>query len=121
MTVRQGANAVLVGLLAIACGDKGAGDSGAQVVTLSIASPDDGAFLDEGRDVLLDVEARDQTGAEVYVTDVAWSADGGWSAAGDEITVSDLPVGEYALRATAVYAGEALSASIDVYVFAAGD
>lgn len=117
MTVRQGAFVALVALASIGCGDKDGGDSGTSTVVLSIVSPDDGAFLDEGAEVFLDVEARDESGAELPVTDVSWEADG-WSAEGDEITVSDLPVGEFELRATGVNDAKTLSASIEVYVFA---
>jgi len=111
--------------LGLGCGGKD-GDSGGPDGTVPLApymnilSPSAGQFIDEGDDVLLEVEGRDGAGALVDATDVAWSAsEVGWGTSGNAVTVNDLPAGLYDLSVTAVVEGVDVSASVEVAVYAA--
>lgn len=66
---------------------------------LSITSPANDSVLQEGQEVTLSAAATDETGATTQAT-LQWSAPG-WSAQGNDLTVTDLPAGAYDLEVTA--------------------
>jgi hypothetical protein len=101
------------------CGEKDTDTAASdEPVALVVLSPADGAFLDEGAATQLRAEARDGAGASLEVDDVAWSTENGWAAQGNDIEVSDLPAGSYALQAQALIDGKTLDTSIEISVFA---
>lgn len=103
----------------VACGDKdetGGVDENAEPV-LSIVSPTEGQAFDEGTEVSLEVAATDAvTGEALGVSEVTWTADGWAGASGSPVLVSDLPVGAYALTASARSAGQDLTATVNITV-----
>jgi hypothetical protein len=101
------------------CGDKDTDTAVSdEAVSLVVLSPADGAFIDEGTATQLRAEARDVAGGSVEVDDVAWSTEDGWAAQGNDIEVTDLPAGSYALNAQALIDGKTLETSIEISVFA---
>ena len=93
----------LSGLLG--CGgetDDVSGDSAAPIGILvaDIQSPLDGATVTEGDEVFLQVQVGYEDGDSVEADSVAWSVEGGsWSADGNGLSVTDLPVGALQLLA----------------------
>ena len=97
------------------------GDSGSPAVdpaVLSILSPADGAVLVQGESVLLSAEATGtNSGDSLPIDSLEWSANvGDWQVSGNDVSVSDFPVGPLQLIATASIAGREVTAGIDLVV-----
>ncbi len=109
-----------------ACGGPEADSGGAKATwdrRLEIEAPLDGALLDAGAPTDLVAEGRDDDAAITPLDDPRWFImdDEGatiWQAAGNPLTVSDLPAGTWTLRCAAGVDGYQLEDSVEVNVFA---
>ena len=102
-----------------ACSDRTL-DSGAtpRSPTLTIVSPIDGVWLDEGADTVLSAVGRDASGSSVALDELLWSTEG-WEITGNDVTVTDLPAGNITLSAEIQIDGQAVADSVELSVFAA--
>ncbi len=86
---------------------------------MNILSPTNGEFIDEGQEVLLEAEGRLGTGELGDLTDVVWASDDGvYTVEGNALVVTDLHAGLYTLNASGVVDGQAVSAAVEVAVYA---
>lgn len=111
--------AALTTLLLAGCADKEADSGFVGTPTLSITSPSDGAWLDEGAEVTLSAAGRNGAGAVANLSDLAWST-GDWAVEGNDVVVTDLPAGNHTLEAQVLIEGELVSDSVEITVFANG-
>lgn len=81
---------------------------------LTVAAPEQGATYTLGEPVHLNVTAK-VDGKSVAVSQVAWSA-GGWSHTGNNVDVTDLPVGALTLHAEATVDGATATADVDITI-----
>ena len=87
---------------------------------MNVLSPTPGEFIDEGDSVTLLAEGRLGNGAAAELSDVAWvSDDGVFAVSGNDVAVTDLHPGAYALQVVGIVAGEGVTAEVDVVVYAA--
>ena len=111
--------AALTALLLTACGDKATDSGTTGTPTLTITSPSDGAWLDEGAEVTLSAVGRHGSGVTANMSDLAWSA-GDWAMEGNDLVVTDLPAGNLTLDAQVLIDGEVVTDSVEITVFASG-
>jgi len=110
----------LTGLLA--CGGETDGVSGDSagpigILVVHIQSPLDGATVTQGDEVFLQLEAGYEGGETVTADSVVWSIEGGsWSAEGNGLSVTDLPVGALQLVADAEVGRFVLSDAVSLTV-----
>jgi len=108
----------------VACGGKdgdsaGAGDGVVADPYMNILSPTPGQYVDEGEEVLLSAEGRTGLGELTELSDLVWESDDGvFRVEGNDVLVTDLHPGVYALLTEGVVAGQAVSGSVDVVVYA---
>lgn len=111
---------IIVGL--VACGgevDADSSDSAEPVgiLVVSIQSPLAGAVVTEGDEVFLQLEVGYEDGESVDADSVSWSLESGaWSASGNGLTATDLPIGALQLVAEAQVGRFALSDSVSLTV-----
>ncbi|MEC7241673.1 MAG: hypothetical protein VXW32_10585 [Myxococcota bacterium] len=102
--------------------DSGPGDdtgaSSEDPAVLTIVSPADGAVVTEGDSVLLSAEARGSVSGDVLAMDaLEWGTNvGDWMVSGNDVSVSDFPVGSLQLIATASISGREVVAAVDLVV-----
>lgn len=105
------------------CGGKEGDSSGSVSASgepyVNIVSPSPGAFLDEGVEVSLEAEGRRVDGSPAELEDASWTTDAGFSATGNPVVTAELPAGVQNLTVTGSVEGTAVSATIEVSVFAA--
>ncbi|MEC7949573.1 MAG: hypothetical protein VX265_18545 [Myxococcota bacterium] len=111
--------ALLLALLLSSCDTKPGDSALPGAPSLTIVEPPDGAWLDEGAEVVLRAVGRDATGAEIELSDLAWST-GSWAVEGNDLTVTDIPPGNQTLEAQVLIDGAVVSDSVDISVFASG-
>lgn len=111
--------ALLLALLLGGCDPKPEDSALPGTPSLTIVEPSDGAWLDEGADVVLRAIGRDASGSEIELSDLAWST-GSWAVEGNDLTVSDIPPGNQTLEAQVLIDGAVVSDSVDISVFASG-
>lgn len=89
--------------------------------TLRILSPSDGAQVDEGEPVWLEVKAEDAGLTAVEPADVVWTVHGtDWQVPGNRVWVSDLPRGWALVVATATVDGAEVSDGVEIVVGGSG-
>ncbi len=107
--------------LVSACGDKD-DDTAASVPagspSLKVTSPQDGAWYDEGQEIVFSVEGRDASGAQVEATDVTWTTEG-WSDVGAEVSTNALPPDAHDFTVEGTVDGEVLTETFEVTIWAA--
>lgn len=85
---------------------------------LSIVSPADGTVFSEGDSVTLSAEATGSVSGDVLPIDaLEWTTNvGDWMVSGNDVSVSDFPVGSLQLIATASISGREVTAAADLVV-----
>jgi hypothetical protein len=87
---------------------------------LRLASPEDGAWVDQGDLVRFELQGRTAEHAPVDVHDVRWEADG-WSADGAVVETDALPAGILDLQVSGTVEGQSLSMDFELTVWARPD
>ena len=98
--------------------DSASGGASAAAPYISILSPFDGQFIDEGEEVLLDAEGRLGDGSPAELSGLTWTSDDGlFFAEGSGVVVTDLHPGDYFLELEGTVAGEVVTDAVNVVVY----
>ena len=84
---------------------------------LAITSPEDGAWLDLGAEVTLEVDAWSAEGSDVDASSVQWQVDE-WTGQGSPLSTTELPAGSWTLEASLQLEGQTVTDSVEISVWA---